>query len=148
MRNGKMGAVLALGLAALLVAGCQSTRSTGSTGSGGLRTFTWPTNVLCDASAAARPVSGVLRGEQGEREPVWIEGPRGQHISVVWPAGFTVAFTPAAELRNETGALIARDGDPITLGQTNLDEATGSFADPYVAHGLSVGKGCYPFITR
>jgi hypothetical protein len=122
------------------------TVSTVSTSADGLRTFTWPQDALCPAFASARPVSGVLRGEAGAREPVWIEGPDGQRWSVVWPAGFSVTFEPAAELRDEHGKVVARDGDPITLAQTNVDEATGAYDNPYIAHGLSVGAGCYPFV--
>lgn len=151
MRNRRIVAVLALGLAAPLVSGCQSSASTDpvstiTKGSDRLRTFTWSDDVLCELSKAARPVSGVLRGQRGANEPVWLEGPGAQHLSVVWPAGFTIAFSPIVELRDEKGNLVARDGAVITLAQTNLDEAAGLFDDPYVAHGLPVGTGCYPFV--
>ena len=119
MRNCWPVGLLALGLAALLVTGCLSSvsMSTISTGSDGLRTFTWSHSILCTPSKAASPVSGVLRGQQGAKEPVWIESPGGQHLSVVWPAGFTVVFSPAVELRDENAKLIARDGDAVTLDQ-------------------------------
>jgi hypothetical protein len=120
-------------------------------GPDGLRTFTWKFDsmpkILCTLEASVPPVAGVLGGQQSARDPVWIEGPAGQHYSVIWPAGFTIAFTPDVELRDDTGALIARAGDSIKLGQTNLHEAAGTFVDPYIAHGLSVGKGCYPYLT-
>jgi hypothetical protein len=62
------------------------------------------------------------------------------------PAGFTVSFSPAAELHDEHGAVVARDGDQITLGQTNLDEAAGTFEDPYFAKGLRLSGRCYAFV--
>lgn len=152
MRSGNLQSAIALVLAAMFIVSCQPMTSTASTGPDGLRTFTWKfavsSHFLCAAFAAARPVTGVLGGLQGAREPVGITGPAGQHYSVIWPEGFTVDFAPGVELRNETGELIARDGDQIKLGQTNLDEANGSFEDPYVAHGLSVGHGCYPYVTQ
>ncbi len=77
---------------------------------------------------------------------MWIEGPAGEHFSVIWPEGFTVDFEPTAVLRDEKGMVVARDGDRIALAQTNLDEAAGTFDDPYIAHGLSVGTGCYPYV--
>ena len=153
MRFVKVGSAAVVILVAFLVVssliGWTQAKSSVSTAPGGLRTFTWKSDsmprILCNASAAARPVSGVLGGQKDARDPVWIEAPAGQHYSVIWPAGFTIAFTPAVELRNDTGVLIARAGDPIELGQTNLNEATGTFEDPYIAHGLSLGTGCYPY---
>jgi hypothetical protein len=143
MRNHRKVAALSLGLVTLLTIGCQGPTSSQP---GGLRTFHWAHDVLCSAAAAARPVTGVLRGQQGTKELIWIEDPSGHHLSVLWPDGFSVGFAPTAELRDDTGALIARDGDVLTLTQTNLDMAAGTFDDPYLASGLSVGAGCYPFV--
>jgi hypothetical protein len=66
--------------------------------------------------------------------------------SIAWPDGFTVSFSPTAELRDDHGAVVARDGDQITLTQTNLDEAAGTQGDPYVAKGLWLDGRCYPFV--
>src|SRR5450759_4576960 len=148
MRKRQNVAALALGLLTLLASGCHQSASTTSTEPSGLRTFTWAHDVLCSLAAATRPVTGVLRGQPGAKEPVWIEDPAGRHLSVIWPEGFSVVFAPSAELRDDTGAMIARDGDALTLTQTNIDMAAGSFEDPYIASGLSVGTGCYPFVKR
>lgn len=137
---------LALMASAFLIAGCGSGTSTINTASDGLRTFTWPHDVLCPAFAVIPPVEGVLRGQEGAREPVWLETPDGRRLSIVWPAGFTVVFDPTAELRDNTGTVVAREGDTVKLGQTNPSEATGTYDDPYVAHGLSIGSGCYPYV--
>ena len=112
-----------------------------STQPDGLRTFTWTPYVLCNLAAAIPGVAGVLRGEPGAREPVWLEGPTGQHWSIVWPAGFNVAFVPEAELRNEKGIRVVGDGNAVKLEQ--LHRGTGTYDDPYVADGLS-SLGCYP----
>lgn len=146
MRRRRACAAFTLGLAVLATNACGPSGSTTGPGTDGLRTFTWALDVLCNAAAATRPVAGVLRGQLGATEPIWIEDAAGRHLSVIWPAGFSLAFTPKAELRDDTGALIARDGDAIALTQTNLDRAAGTYDDPYIASGMSVGTGCYPFV--
>ena len=80
------------------------------------------------------------------REPIWLEAADGVPLSVAWPDGFTVSFSPTAELRDDHGAVVARDGDQITLTQTNLDEAAGTQGDPYVAKELWLDGRCYPFV--
>ena len=134
---------------AMALSGCAPspfTTSTVSTGADGMRTFTWSSTVLCTLSAATQPVEGALHGQQGGREPLWLEDAGGRHLSVVWPAGFTAAFAPDAQLRDDTGALVARERDVVTLGQTNTNEATGSFDDPYVARGAWRPGHCYAYV--
>jgi hypothetical protein len=136
--------------AAVALAGC-GLKST-FTSTDGVLTFSWRSDVICNASAAARPVVGTLRGQQvgqfaDAREPIWLEAADGVHLSVAWPDGFTVSFSPTAELRDDHGAVVARDGDQITLTQTNLDEAAGTQGDPYVAKGLWLDGRCYPFVN-
>jgi hypothetical protein len=63
-------------------------------------------------------------------------------MSIVWPEGFTVRFEPLAVLRDENGAIVARDDSSVTLGHVSLTEAAGTFDDPYIASGL-VFDGCY-----
>jgi hypothetical protein len=41
---------------------------------------------------------------------------------------------------------VERDGDVVTLGQTNVDEAAGTFEDPYFAKGLWLSGRCYAFV--
>jgi hypothetical protein len=118
--------------------------STITTQQDGLRTFTWSNDVLCHAAMAIRPVSGILRGQQGAPEPVWLARATG-HLSVVWPSGFSVSFSPTAELRDGNGTVLAREGDTVTFDQVDLEDAAGTVDDPYIASG-SIGAGCYPFI--
>jgi hypothetical protein len=66
---------------------------------------------------------------------------------VVRPAGYSVEFTPRVVLRGDRGAVLARDGDRIRLGQVNFQDHAGRFEDPYLASGL-VFEGCYPYIAR
>lgn len=75
-----------------------------------------------------------------------MEAADGAHLSVAWPFGFTVSFSPTVELRDDHGVVVARDGGLITLTQTNLDEAPGTTSDPYVAKGSWLEGRCYPFV--
>ena len=127
-----------------MVAACVA-HSLISTSPDGLRTFAVVSgpNVACPAFARANPVTGLLEGQAGAREPVWLQAADGHHISVVWPAGFGLRFEPAAVLYTDRGTLVGRAGDQIVLGQTGWSEAAGTFDDPYFASGLIFG-GCYP----
>jgi len=133
--------ILAVGM---MIAACVSASAI-STGADGLRTFEWRQNDrLCQLFAIASPVDGVLRGQQGAHDPVWLEAADSRHLSVVWPAGFTLSFRPDAELRDERGDLVAREGDRLELSQTRWDDATGRYEDPYIAAGGWAGR-CYPY---
>lgn len=99
--------------------------------------------VACPAFARTNPVAGILEGQAVAREPVWIRAADGRDLSVVWPAGFTVRFEPAAAVYTDRGTLVGRAGDRIVLGQTGWSDAAGTFDDPYFASGLIFG-GCYP----
>jgi hypothetical protein len=141
----------AIWLVALLVAAC-SAHAVISTGPDGLRTFAVVRNpdgssVPCPAFGLTNPVAGVLEGQAGAREPVWLRAEDGRHLSVIWPAGFTVRFEPDAAIYTEKGGLVGRAGDRIVLDQTRPGDAAGTFADPYLASGLIFGD-CYPVLMR
>jgi hypothetical protein len=116
----------------------------------GVRTFTvihevGGTPMACAAFGLVDPVHGTLAGILGANEPVWIVTDDGRHLSVVWPAGFSVQFEPNVSLYNEGGRVVGRAGDPIELSQTRWDSATGTYENPYLAQGL-VFDSCYPFV--
>jgi hypothetical protein len=117
----------------------------------GLRTFSVVREldgnpVACAAFTLADPVDGSLQGDPaGRPDTVWLEGPDGRHLSVVWPGGFTVRFDPAVSLVDDLGKVVASAGDPVTLDQVRPDSHAGTFQDPYIASGGLFG-GCYPFI--
>jgi hypothetical protein len=139
-------------LVALLVAACVA-HSVISTGPDGFRTFAVVRSnpdgpsVACAAFARTNPVTGVLEGQAGAREPVWLRADDGRHLSVVWPEGFTLRFAPDAAIYTDRGTLVGRPGDRIVLGQTGYGDAAGTFDDPYFASGLIFG-GCYPIQMR
>jgi hypothetical protein len=143
--------VAAFWLVALLVAACTA-HSVISTGPDGFRTFAVVRNsdgssVACAAFARTNPVAGILDGQAGAREPVWLRADDGRHLSVVWPAGFTLLFSPDAAIYTDRGTLVGRAGDRIVLGQTGYGDAAGTFDDPYFASGLVFGD-CYPVLMR
>ena len=143
--------VAVIGLLALLVAACTA-HSVTSTGPDGFRTFAVVRNpdgssVACAAFGLTNPVAGILEGQPGAREPVWLRADDGRHLSVVWPAGFTLRFAPDAAIYTDRATLVGRAGDRIVLGQTGPGDAAGTFDDPYFASGLVFG-GCYPVQMR
>lgn len=138
MRNG----LATVAVVAALLTGC----SGGISSDGhGLRTFSWSsTNALCHADQPLPLVSGTLRTDPAQSDPVWLVDRAGNRLSVVWPAGFTVRFDPSpAVLFNERGEVVATDGSWVTLGHTRPSDAAGTFDDPYFASGGTLG-GCYP----
>jgi hypothetical protein len=144
-------ALWVVALVALLVAACTA-HAVISTGPDGLRTFAVVRNpdgssAACPAFGLTNPVAGVLEGQAGAREPVWLRADDGRHVSVVWPAGFTVRFAPDVAIYTEKGGLVGRAGDRIVLDQTRRGDATGTFDDPYFASGLVFGD-CYPVLMR
>jgi hypothetical protein len=131
-------------LVAATVTGCRPPDEI-TTGPDGLRTFAWDPNHLCTLARAINPVSGVLAGDPADRERLWFVGPGASEprLSVVWPQGFHIAFEPDAVLYNEKDSPVAREGDTVTLPQVNLSEHSGTYADPYRAHGI-IFDSCYP----
>ena len=143
--------VAAIWLVAVLVTACTA-HSVISTGPDGFRTFAVVRNsdgssVACPAFARTNPVTGILEGQAGARDPVWLRAQDGRHLSVVWPAGFTVRFAPDAAIYTDRGTLVGRAGDRIVLDQTRPGDAAGTFDDPYFASGLVFGD-CYPVLLR
>jgi hypothetical protein len=117
----------------------------------GLRTFSVVREldgnpVVCPAFGLVDPVTGYLEGDPaGRPDTVWLEGPEGRHLSVVWPGGFTVRFEPTVTLIDDQGRVVASAGDKVTLDQVRFDSHAGTSEDPYVASG-ALFDTCYPYI--
>ena len=95
----------------------------------------------CDSIGVEDPVIGTLAGELGGTpDSIWLAGRPGP-LHVIWPAGFTARFSPAAELLDASGQVVAVEGDLIEL-QVASDTAEGTVERPYVADGILLG-GCY-----
>jgi len=133
-------------LLAISATGCQQP-GTISTGPDGLRTFATNPNVICNADAYLPGFSAVLAGDADDPERVWLVGanvaPYKPRISVVWPQGFHVRFEPDAVLYNEKDVPVARQGETVTFPQANNSKQAGTYADPYLAHGVVFDR-CYP----
>lgn len=99
------------------------------------RTFQLAATDSCDAMGVEDPVIGVMRGDDGDPELVWLEAPSGKRLTIVWPAGFAVAFRPRPVLVQADGHRVANEGDTIFL-QVSRATAAGSHADPYLAAGI------------
>jgi hypothetical protein len=116
-----------------------------STGADGLRTFTVGRAdgqpILCNAYLTIPAVKGLLGGQAGAPDPVWLVADDGHRMVVVWPAGFAVRFNPDVELLDDRGRSVATAGETVTLGQVSTGSAAGTHDDPYIASGLVFG-GC------
>lgn len=143
-----------LGVLLLAIQGCSllnpAEHSRITTGPDGFRTFNpvlevGGTPMLCPLFGLVDPVHGKLAGQEGEREPAWLETDEGRRLSVVFPAGFFVRFEPMVTLYSNLGDRIARAGEDIELSQTAWVDAAGTYGDPYIASGV-VFNGCYPFV--
>lgn len=119
-----------------VVGGCTPSHATG------LRTSSMTRVEMCDLSLVVNSVKGRLRVHPTDREPVWLEARSGRRISVVWPAGFRIRFGSPSQLLNERLEIVATEGQEVSLDQTRLNEAAGTYDNPYVAHGGLFGA-CY-----
>jgi len=99
MRRTLIGVAVGI-TAAVALAGCGSRSNFTSTD--GLLTFSWPSDAICNTSAATHPVVGTLRGQADAREPIWLEAADGVHLSVAWPDGFTVSSRPQPNCETTT----------------------------------------------
>ena len=100
------------------------------------------TGILCTPDAIIPPVAGYLRGDATDSAwPVWIEAADGRRQYVLWPAGFSVRFTPDPELLDEQGTLALTDVVPIEL-QVGASPDLGTKDHPYGATGI-LGDRCY-----
>lgn len=114
--------------------------------------------VECDAPFND-PASGVLRGDPAHTgEPLWLEEAGGRRLSVVWPEGFSAHGSDKVALYDDTGKLVANEGDVVAL-QVSRTSARGTVDDPYYASGILIAgpgldpedptpnlkyQGCYP----
>jgi hypothetical protein len=145
-RHGRLA--LAIGFA-IVLAGCVGTApgspTSAPTGQA-LRTFpvygsTAGVQVACPAFGVSPDVVGALAGSASDPELVWLTSSAGTRMSIIWPAGYRVAFQPDAAIHDAEGRLFARAGDTITLGQVRLGDFAGTPSDPYPATGIISATG-------
>jgi hypothetical protein len=116
------------------------------TGPDGLRTFAVVREiggvpVTCPLFEVIDPVVGRLEGSPDDPvEPIWLVGPNGNRLSVVWPRGYSVAFEPEAVLRDADGRVVATAGERIELAQVRVGASSGTYEDPYIASGFLFGN--------
>ena len=146
-------AITALGIA-IAVAGCSKalvTRSTVSDDGSGFRTYTVVSEVdgvpvSCGAYLASPPrLLGTLHGDPtNHSEPVWLTGDGGSHLSMIFPAGFSIEFDPSLVLRDSQGHVKAREGDHLEFNQS-LKDHQGTFEDPFPAEWFMGDNNCSLF---
>ena len=56
----------------------------------------------------------ILRGSPTDPHIAWIEDPQGRR-EVVFPGGFTARFAPALEVLDESGTVVLREGDGVSV---------------------------------
>jgi hypothetical protein len=61
-------------------------------------------------------LSGVLQGSPEDARFAWVIAADGLRVDVDWPPGFRVRFSDALELLDQSGSVVARGGDELTLG--------------------------------
>ena len=97
--------------------------------------------VVAGACAVPRPLptvesfSGACRGvgldarvtgNPSDPRLAWlVAGDDQARRDVLWPPGYTARFTPRLEILNENGAVVFRDGDPVTGGCVTGPNAQG-----------------------
>jgi hypothetical protein len=71
-------------------------------------------------------LSAVLHGDPHEPHVAWLVNSLGTRIDVTWPAGYRARFVPTLEVLDAAGAVVLREGDPVTEGCVT--------SDPHVLH--------------
>ncbi|MDP8970697.1 MAG: hypothetical protein M3N52_09450, partial [Actinomycetota bacterium] len=81
-----------------------------------------PTTEVANMQLALMPDVTLAGDPQLDGGCVWVEH-AGRRTAVVWPPGFGARFTPdGVELVDAQGRVVAREGDPISLGGGNHPE--------------------------
>ena len=70
------------------------------------------TDVLCAGGGLVGDFE--LHGAAGDPHVAWLAEPNGSRQELVWPAGYLAKFTPALEVVDEAGTVIAREGSKPT----------------------------------
>jgi hypothetical protein len=108
-----------LGLAVLfLVAGCASPRPSAARGEFVLPTLEplalQPGAVEVCAGVA---VDGVLHGDPSDPRVAWLtSASTGGRIDIAWLPGYVARFDPTIQILAPRGAVVLRDGDPVSGG--------------------------------
>lgn len=113
--SGRLAITVCLSVVAV---GCGWTTSVRSLGPGerALPVADWgegDQRFLCAGVGFADRVE--LRGSPNDPRTAWAMS-RGRRLDLVWPEGYSARFAPLLEVLDETGTVVARDGDVIEGG--------------------------------
>jgi len=82
-----------------------------------------PVSLPADVPEACGGVGlqAVLRGDAHDRRVAWLVNDLGTRVDVTWPPGYRARFVPGLEVLDAAGAVVLRDGDPVTGACTTED---------------------------
>jgi hypothetical protein len=103
----------------------------------GLRTVAATVPKSCDVTPdGVRSVAGWLEGDPLDPERVWLrQRSTDRRLSVVWPAGFKVAFDDEPGLITDEGWRYPFGVSQAFLMGVDVRSHAGTFEDPYVVTG-------------
>lgn len=83
---------------------------------------TWPTRPEEGGCPQAGLAQVILRSDQSpDTFTVYVEGVTGTRYSVIWPFGYSGRYIEEFELVDETGSVVAREGDRLNLTGGRID---------------------------
>ena len=59
-------------------------------------------------------LSAVVRGDPRDPRVAWLVANDQTRMDVTWPSGYHARFIPGLEVLDASGAVVLRDGDPVT----------------------------------
>lgn len=134
-----LGGVVGLSVfASLVIASCGSTvpatvvATTLGTSDIPLRTVP-PIELPAGAGEACAGIGidAVIHGDTHDPHVAWLINKPAMRIDVLWPAGYRARFAPELEVLDAGGAVVLREGDPVTGGCVTGDLSVLELEPPF-----------------
>lgn len=114
-------------VALVLLAGCSSLSTAGSSPTATQRRFVLPMHsdtVVFECAGLGYDPPIRLHGSPNEDPPAWAQWGDAKHIPVEWPTGYYAIFNPSLTVVAPSGKAVAHDGDDMS---TNTSPWRGMF---------------------